>query len=267
MTCVGDWGRFTKDPAWTEAYLDRAERMMERDKNHACVLMWSVGNESDEGINFRLMCDYFHRRMPGCLTHCENASREADRALIRAEYKEPRQIFDYIDLESGMYLPFDEVWDPTMPKKIGLMAYLVDKKFTNKPLFLCEYSHAMGNGPGDLEAYWQLIYKYDNFFGGCVWEMIDHSVDVGTVGKPAFIYGGDLGNVPHDGNFCVDGLVYPDRRLHAGMLELKQVLRPCRVTAFDPVKKTVQLRNMRYFTDLSDLDLFWTVERNGRVIA
>lgn len=267
MTHVGDWGRFTKSPEWTEAYLDRAERMMERDKNHACVLMWSVGNESDEGLNFHLMCDYFHRRMPGCIAHCENASREADRALIRAEYKEPRRIFDYIDIESGMYLPFDDVRDPTMPKKIGVMAYLTDQKFTNKPLFLCEYSHAMGNGPGDLEDYWNLIYKYDNFFGGCVWEMLDHSADIGTPGKPAYVYGGDLGNVPHSSNFCVDGLLYPDRRPHTGMLELKQVLRPCRVTSFDPVKKTVQLWNTRYFTDLSDLDLFWTVERNGRVIA
>ena len=267
MTYVGNWGAFTKSPAWTEAYLDRAERMMERDKNHACVLMWSVGNESDEGLNFRLMCDYFHRRMPGCIAHCENASREADRALIRSEYKEPRQIFDYIDIESGMYLPFDDVWDPTMPKKIGVMAYLTDKKFTNKPLFLCEYSHAMGNGPGDPEDYWRLIYKYDNFFGGCVWEMLDHSADIGTPSKPAYVYGGDLGNVPHDSNFCVDGLLYPDRRLHMGMLELRQVLRPCRVTAFDAAKGTVQLWNTRYFTDLSDLDLFWTVERNGRVIA
>ena len=265
MQPVGNWDELTDSPAWTESYLDRAERMMERDKNHACVLMWSVGNESGTGLNHRLMSEYFHRRIPGCIVHCEDASRRADRIYTAAMGKEKRINFDYIDIESGMYLRLVENI-PMEKRNTNAIDFYLKNRDVTKPLFLCEYSHAMGNGPGDLEAYWQCIYKNDAFFGGCVWEMTDHSVNIGTLEKPAYIYGGDFGNQPHDSNFCVDGLVYPDRRPHTGMLELKQVLRPCRVTAFDAEKKTVTLRNMRYFTGLSDLDLYWTVERNGKVI-
>ena len=139
-------------------------------------------------------------------------------------------------------------------------------KYVKKPFFLCEYSHAMGNGPGDLEEYWQAIYANDGFFGGCVWEMIDHSVNVGTLAEPKFIYGGDLGTRPHDSNFCVDGLVYPDRRLHSGMIEYKQVLRPCRMTEFDQKSATVRLRNMLYFRTLAHLDLVWSLEKNGKTV-
>ena len=263
---VGNWDELTDNPDWSEAYLDRAERMFERDKNHACVLMWSVGNESGTGLNHRLMSEYFHRRAAGCIVHCEDASRRASSLHKEANCKGARIDFDYIDIESAMYLaPGFDPRDESRADKHTVKFHLVSRQAT-KPLFLCEYSHAMGNGPGDLEEYWQLIYKYDSFFGGCVWEMLDHSVDIGTPGKPAFIYGGDMGNPINDSNFCVDGMLYPDRRLHTGMLEYKNVLRPCRVTAVDLEKQTVTLRNMRYFTSLSDLDLCWTLERNGKVI-
>ena len=260
MASVGYWDQLTDSPEWSEAYLDRAQRMFERDKNHACVLMWSVGNESGTGLNHRLMSEYFHRRMPGCIVHCEDASRRADKLFKDAGGTGNRPNFEYYDIESGMYLALGE------KKEIRSVEWYMSSKQITKPLFLCEYSHAMGNGPGDLEAYWQAIYKYDAFFGGCVWEMIDHSVDIGKPGKPAYVYGGDFGTFPHDSNFCVDGLLYPDRRPHMGMLEYKQVLRPCRVTGFDAEKGKLTLRNMRFFTDLTDLDLIWTVERNGKVI-
>ena len=251
------WHELTESPLWTKAYLDRAERMMERDKNRACVLMWSVGNESGTGLNHRLMSEYFHRRIPGCIVHCEDASRQRAKYASATDPDERVQIdADYFDVQSRMYPPVDVV----------LRDYILNKH-CQKPFFLCEYSHAMGNGPGDLEEYWQQIYRHDAFFGGCVWEMLDHSVDIGTPGKPAYVYGGDFGNVPNDGNFCVDGLLYPDRRPHSGMLEYKQVLRPCRVTAYELEKGRVTLRNMRYFTSLSDLDLVWTLERNGEVIG
>ncbi len=249
MQSVGDWGRLTNDPAWSESYLDRARRMMERDKNRACVLMWSVGNESYIGLNHRLMAEYFHTRMPGCIVHSEDASR---RALTDHGYA---MDMPYVDIDSRMY-----------PSVEDIVRVYGDSKKVKKPFYLCEYCHAMGNGPGDLEAYWQAIYKYDWFFGGCVWELLDHSVDIGTVGDPKFIYGGDFGTFPNDGNFCVDGLLYPDRRPHTGMLELKQVMRPCRMVAFDAKRGNVTLWNTRHFTNLSDLDLYWTVERNGRVI-
>lgn len=257
------WDQLTDNPEWTESYLDRAERMFERDKNHASILMWSVGNESGTGLNHRLMSEYFHKRMPGCIVHSEDASRRASDIYRHAGGTEKRIDFDHIDIESGMYLPFE--YNPSNVK-VSVLTHLLKKDFSSKPLFLCEYSHAMGNGPGDLETYWELIYKYDNFFGGCVWEMIDHSVNIGTLANPKFIYGGDLGTFPHDSNFCVDGMVYPNRRVHSGMLEYKQVLRPCRLTAHDLQKGTVTLKNLRYFTSLSDLDLYWTLERNGKVV-
>ena len=251
MQVSGDWDVLTDSEDWTEAYLDRARRMMERDKNHACVLMWSLGNESGTGRNHRAMADYFHGRMQGCIVHSEDLSRRLVEPCRTSHVKaDPNQLF--IDLHSRMYPSYEEILDGYLKNK--------DCKI---PLFLCEYSHAMGNGPGDLEGYWKLIYAYDQFFGGCVWEMIDHSVDIGTPGHPKYIYGGDFGHKLNDGCFCVDGLVYPDRRPHTGLLELKQVLRPCRLENVDLEKGAFTVRNYRHFTDLSDLDLFWKIEQNG----
>ena len=254
MQRYGDWDFLTDSEEWTESYLDRARRMMERDKNRACVLMWSVGNESGTGRNHRAMADYYHGRMPGCLVHAEDLSRRLAEPCRTSHVKpDPDDLF--IDLHSRMYPSYETILDQYLKNR--------DCKI---PLFLCEYSHAMGNGPGDLEGYWKLIYAYDQFFGGCVWEMTDHSVDIGTPGHPKFIYGGDLGNRLNDGCFCVDGLVYPDRRPHTGLLELKQVLRPCRMEDVDLEKGTFTVRNYRHFTDLSDLDLYWRVERNGEIV-
>ncbi len=252
------WDKLTESPDWSAAYLDRAERMMERDKNRASVLLWSVGNESGVGLNHRLMAEYFHKRMPGCFVHSEDASRRMVANLYAADPKGRKNMplsVDYVDVDSRMYPSVENIEKD----------YMQSGKQT-KPFFLCEYSHAMGNGPGDLEKYWQSIYKHDSFLGGCVWELLDHSVDIGTPGHPKYIYGGDFGTFPNDGNFCVDGLLYPDRRPHTGMLELKQVLRPVRAESFDAERGTVTLHSLRHFTDASDLDLYWTVEQNGRVV-
>ncbi|MBO7405921.1 MAG: DUF4981 domain-containing protein, partial [Clostridia bacterium] len=142
--------------------------------------------------------------------------------------------------------------------------YCEDGKF-DQPLFLCEYSHAMGNGPGDLGAYWRVIESHDEFFGGCVWEFIDHSVAIGDkYGNPSFTYGGDFGDTPNDGNFCVDGLVYPDRRPHTGLKELKQAIMPAAVTEVKP--GTYAVKSRRYFKNFDDLSCAWDVKRDGRVI-
>ncbi len=256
MQHVGNWDELTNGDDWKESYLDRAKRMMERDKNHPCVLMWSVGNESGIGNNHFAMADYFHERFPGCIVHSEDFSR---RLLAKPSHHyslvaDPEKIGKF-DIYSRMYPNFNDI----------LTNYLQNKN-CKSPLFLCEYSHAMGNGPGDLEGYWELIYKYDQFFGGCVWEMIDHSVDIGTPGHPKYIYGGDFGHRLNDGCFCVDGLVYPDRKPHTGLLELKQVLRPCRLENVDLKKGAFTVRSYRHFTSLSDLDLYWKIERNGETV-
>ena len=244
------------DPAWTEAYLDRARRMMEEDKNHPCILMWSTGNESGIGQNLQRVADYFHERMPDCIVHSERYNYIAYLVDIKDPSVEGFERYletPYIDIDSRMYATPEDC----------LHRYLEDPTRT-RPYFLCEFCHAMGNGPGDLSRYWDLIWGHEDFFGGCVWEFCDHAVNAGTEESPEYLYGGDFGDLPNDGNFCADGLVYPDRRLHSGMLEYRQVLRPCIVSAFDEETGTVTLKNRRYFTDLSDLSLVYTVERNGK---
>ena len=257
MMEVGNWDEFTDDPTWEKAFLDRVEQLVQRDKNHACVLFWSLGNEAGIGCNFTAASAWIHQKLPGAIVHSEDISRRAyydyfssaDR-VEQAKINRPE-----IDVESRMY--------PAV--SLCIDAY-VKNPHIKKPLFLCEYSHSMGNSPGDLEDYWQAFYRHDMLFGGCIWEMTDHSVDIGKAGEPTYIYGGDLGTYPHDANFCIDGIMYPDRRPHPALAEYKQVLRPCRAS-FDVTRGSVTLKNLRYFESLSDLDMYWTVERNGEVIC
>ena len=260
---VRHWDYFTESEEWQAAYLDRAERMFERDKNHVCVIMWSVGNESGTGRNHIAMYDYFHARMPKCLVHCEDISRRYMQS-VGIHYKKgaiPNRGVapDYhkaTDVLSFMY------WD--VPSCVELLK----NKQIDTPLFLCEYSHAMGNGPGDLKDYWDAIYAYDGFFGGCVWEFTDHSAAIGDdrLADPHYTYGGDFGDFPHDGNFCVDGLVYPDRRPHTGLLEYKQAIKPFAVSAVDFERGTFRLKNLRRFAPLSDLSLFWQFTQRGKTL-
>ncbi len=259
MQRIGNWDALTDSPEWTEAYLDRAERMFERDKNHPCIIMWSVGNESGVGRNHRAMADYFHSRMEGCIVHSEDISRRLHANLSSEDKTVRSQVeCDYIDIESRMYPSPDEC----------LHDYLNNKAYS-KPLFLCEYSHAMGNGPGCLGEYWDMILSHDSFFGGCVWEFIDHSVAIGDniYSDPHYTYGGDFGDKPNDGNFCVDGLVYPDRRPHTGLLEYKQAIKPFAIEKFDAKTGYISIRNLKFFKDLSDLDMYWKFVKNGQTVA
>ena len=264
MGAVGNWDEFTDGDAWTESYVDRVARLFERDKNHVCVLMWSLGNESGVGRNQRRMTEYVRSRDPKALIHCEDATRRtSDRLRGDLRDKTDEEIgtaleCDYVDVESRMY-----------PSPAEIRPTYFDRRVYTKPLFLCEYSHAMGNGPGDLKDYWDLIYAEDRFMGGCVWEFTDHSVAIGDnrLAEPRFTYGGDFGDTPHDGNFCVDGLVYPDRRPHTGLMEYKQIIKPFRVESFDAETGKLVVKNLRYFTDLSDLDFICAVECNGEIVA
>ena len=236
------------DPEWEHAYLDRAKLMVERDKNHASIIFWSLGNEAGYGCNFVAMSRWIKSRDTSRLIHYEGANAEL--------YANKVQQLDVVDMESRMY-----------PSVEYCKNYFNIPEYT-QAFFLCEYSHAMGNGPGDLADYWEVIYDNDRFFGGCVWEYTDHSVqiDVDGNGKKGFTYGGDFGDFPNDGNFCVDGLVYPDRRVHTGMLEMKQVYKPYRVKAVDIYKGIFEVKNLRNFSDLSDIDIHWNVEVNGKII-
>ena len=254
----GDKTPLTTDPAWTESYIDRAERMYERDKNHVSIIMWSVGNESGAGLNHKKQIEFFKSRDTSRLVHAEDESRRAknielDRQNGKVSEREPEYYREYLDIESNMY---------TSPADI-IQRYL-ENKDNKLPFFLCEYCHAMGNGPGDLEAYWKTVYKYDKFFGGCIWEYTDHSVAIKQPdGSYRYTYGGDFGDTPNDGNFCVDGLVYPDRTPHTGFLEAKQAYCQAYAEAIDLAVGEFRIHNLRSFTSLEDTDIFWSVEVDG----
>ena len=243
---VGNWSQLSDSPEWTAAYVDRVTRMLERDKNHPCIIMWSLGNESGYGRNHKAMSEYIKSRDTSRFVHYEGA---------HSGYNNGEQQVGVVDIESHMYTHPD-----------GCAKYCENTDY-NQPFFLCEYCHAMGNGPGDLGAYWEKIYQYDNFFGGCVWEFIDHSVALRDEnGNMKFTYGGDFGDKPNDGNFCIDGLVYPDRRISNSLLELKQAIMPVKVIDFDWNNLTLTIKNLRYFKCLADLNMVWTIERNGKII-
>lgn len=241
----GAFHRLTVNPDWKEAFVDRAIRMVERDKNHACIVMWSMGNESGYGANHIAMAEWTRQRDASRPVHYEGAA---------AHYKGDTNI-EPLDVQSRMYASVQEMID-----------YALDESNT-KPLFQCEYSHAMGNGPGDLKDYWDVIYQYPKLMGGCVWEWCDHGVLAHTPeGVPYFAYGGDFGDKPNDGNFCIDGLVTPDRKPHTGLLELKQVIAPVRFVAEDVEQGKVSITNLYDFIGLSGLSFAWRLEKDGETV-
>ncbi len=215
-----------RDEIWKKAFMDRAERMLERDKNHPSVIVWSTGNESNSGINQIEMSRWFKKRDPSRLTHCEDASRKLDTHPDSLDYKE-------YDLYSRMYWSIDDCRN------------YAENPDTYQPMFLCEFSHAMGNSPGDVGDYVEQWYKYDKLIGGCIWEWADHSV----FENGAYRYGGDFGEETHDGNFCCDGMVMPDRSFKAGTYNIKFAYQPFAVEKADGALKVY---NRYDFTDFEE---------------
>lgn len=236
---AGNLDQTSNDPEWEIAYIDRVERMVKRDKNHPSIVMWSLGNEAGYGCNHAAMYNWIRENEPTRPVHYEG-----DRKALTA------------DVVSQMYTTVEDVIAEG------------ENAEHPKPFYLCEYAHAMGNGPGNLKEYWDAIYKYPRLIGGCVWEWADHTVkQVTDDGEIWYAYGGDFGDKPNDGNFCVDGLVYPDRTPHTGLIEYKKIIEPARVSEGDLKNGVIKIKNMLDFENLNYLDAFWTVKVNGAVFA
>lgn len=228
-----DWP--ASNPVWRKEFLERMQRAVERDKNHTCIIMWSTGNESGHGENHIAMLEWLKTLKDGRLRHCEDASRKGD--------------YRNTDVISRMYLSPSELVEMAEDENI------------RQPVMLCEYAHAMGNGPGDVWDYRQVFLKYPKLIGGFVWEWADHVVMENGVQK----YGGDFeGELTNDGNFCCDGMVFSDRSLKAGSLEIKTAFQP-----LDSVYKNgiLTVTNLYDFTDFSECEFVYTIEADGKLIS
>jgi beta-galactosidase/evolved beta-galactosidase subunit alpha len=230
--------RLSDDPEWRDAYVDRMERMVQRDKNRPSVIMWSLGNESGFGRN-----------------HVEMARRTREIDSTRPIHYEGDRDCEVADVFSRMY--------PSVEK---LRKFALSPKI-NKPVILCEYAHAMGNGPGLLKYYWEIFYKYSKLQGGCVWDWKDQGLrKVGADGEDYFAYGGDFGDEPNDKNFLINGLVLPDSTPSPGLLEYKKVIEPVKVEAVDLAGGKLRIRNTYDFLTLIDLEIYWNIEADGKVL-
>ncbi|MHC4503021.1 MAG: beta-galactosidase, LacZ type [Planctomycetota bacterium] len=226
-----------KKPSWKTAHLDRTIRMVERDKNHPSVIIWSLGNEAGDGVNFKATSAWTKKRDPSRPIHYERAGNAP-----------------HTDIICPMYAPIKRIAGHGRGR-------------SNRPLILCEYAHAMGNSVGNLQDYWDVIEKYRNLQGGFIWDWVDQGLrKTGPGGKEFWAYGGDYGDQPNDRNFCCNGLVLPDRRPNPSLLEVKKVYQHVKAEPVDLAAGKVRVRNKYFFVDLGFADVSWEVTADGTVI-
>jgi len=236
---IGNVSQLAKDPGWEAAFVDRARRLVERDKHHPSVIIWSLGNESGYGRNHDAMAAWIRNADPTRPIHYEQAGES-----------------EIVDIVSVMY--------PTVEALIKQGRRTDDAR----PFFMCEYAHAMGNGPGNLKEYWDAIRAHPRLLGGCIWEWVDHGLRQHTpAGEEWFAYGGDFGDEPNDGNFCIDGLNFPDRIPHTGLIEYKHIIQPAHVQPVDLRAGTISIHNRYDFLSLRHLAGAWRLSRDGDVVA
>jgi len=226
-----------KDPAWAAAHLDRTERMVERDKNHPSVIIWSLGNEAGDGPNFQAASAWVHRRDASRPVHYEQAKQEP-----------------HTDIVCPMYA--------RIPALINYAAGPHDR-----PLILCEYDHAMGNSVGNLQDYWDVIERYPSLQGGSIWDWVDQGLrQTAPDGTWFWAYGGDFGDIPNDNNFCCNGLVQPDRKPNPHLEEVRKVYQSIKVYPVNLDAGQLRIHNKYFFQSLDFADVQWRVTADGRVI-
>ena len=236
---AGNWHEISDSEEWEKAYLDRAERMVERDKNHPSIIFWSLGNESGYGKNHDKMAAWIRERDPSRLIHYEGAGEA-----------------EVVDVVSVMYPPVKT-----------LKAAGENEAGDSRPYFMCEYAHTMGNSPGNLREYWELIYQYPRLIGGCVWDWVDQGLrHKDPAFSTTFLYGSDFGDILNDGNFCINGLVNPDRIPNPGLCELTYWYQPVGVSGFNPENNSVTFRNNYDFLTLEHLVASYQIKAEGEVL-
>ena len=227
-------------PVWKKAHMDRTIRMVERDKNHPSVIIWSLGNESGDGSNFEATSAWIHERDSSRPVHYEQAGEK----------------------------PHTDIVCPMYPTIETLEKYA--QKEQTRPLIMCEYAHAMGNAPGNLDDYWNVIKKYKHLQGGSIWDWVDQGLlETDSRGRKYYTYGGDYGpaDIPSDNNFCCNGLVPPDRRVTPKLFEVKKVYQNIDVFPIDLKANKIEIKNTYFFTNLDNFDIVWTVTENGQNLS
>lgn len=229
-----------KDTTWMAAHLDRTKRMVERDKNHPSIIIWSLGNEGGDGINFEQTSGWIHHRDATRPVHYERADSQP-----------------YVDLVSPMYAG------------TGYLEQYAEGN-PDRPLILCEYAHSMGNSTGNLQDYWDVIKKYKVLQGGFIWDWVDQGLAAtGPDGHKYWKYGGDYGpaDVPSDGNFVINGLVFPDRSIHPALWEVKKVYQNVNFEAVNLTNGKIKVKNEFTFTPLNNFVIDWSILEDGREIG
>jgi len=234
----GVWDRLARDPAWETAFLERVTGMVARDKNHPSILIWSLGNESGYGPNFVAAANWIHAHDSTRLVHYHPADNAPE-----------------VDLLAPMY------------PSIAQLTALAEDPAETRPIVMCEYAHAMGNSPGALREYWDAIARYPRLQGGFIWDWVDQGLrQVTAMGEPWFAYGGDFGDEPNDGTFCINGVVDPDREPHPSLWEVQRVYAPLAFEAVDIAAGVLRIHNRRAFTATDDLSFLWAVEADGEIV-
>ena len=243
------------DTNWVQAMLDRVMRMAIRDKNHSSVIFWSLCNESGDGANFGALAGWLRRYDPSRVIHAEG-SKYGFRGHYSSDWTERPIGADISDVVSGMYCNFD------------LIDRWLQNNHDHRPFLLCEYSHAMGNSNGALCRYFELFRREKRLQGGFIWDWVDQGLEkTDEKGRKYWAYGGDFGDRPNDFDFCINGMIWPDRKPHPAMYEHKQLAKPFAIHSALVMRGEFEIENYNYFTTLNELDFFWRIEVEGRVVA
>ena len=247
-----NYATLCRDPRWAQSYMERGTRMVERDKNHPCIIMWSLGNESGYGENHDQIADWVRQHDPSRPLHHEGALKRGWAQAANDFGTGGERANDVID---PMYPHVDELvkWGRTTRE--------------HRPFIMCEYSHAMGNSNGNLAEYWEAVDKYRGLQGGFIWDWVDQGlVKIDEKGREYWAYGGDFGDVPHDVNFCINGMVWPDRTPHPSMYEFKKLVQPIRAKAVNLKKGQIAVSNRDCFINAEWLEGRWDLSVDGQTV-